>query len=110
MALAFNIIEKRRVSGIGNNYAGWVDITLDDSYPDGGWPVAASDLGLSVLLGLQVPAISAGGVVLGWNPATSKIVAFEADYDASADDPLIAYATADDDCDGDVIRCFFEGK
>lgn len=109
MALSFNVVQKWTPPGRENGVCGWVDITLDDSFPDGGWPVAGSDLGIVKIIGFMVPAVSAGGVVLGWDPTNSKILGFEADYDATADDPLVAYATANDDCDGDIIRCYFEG-
>lgn len=109
MALTFNVQEIFSIPGTQNTIFGTVDITLDDSYPDNGWPVAPSDLGVETILYLGVPATSAGGVVFGFNAATSKIVGFEADYDDTADNPLVAYATADDDCDGDIIRCFFVG-
>jgi len=106
MALSFtNVVEKTPI-GCQNEVFGVVDITLDDSYPDGGWAIAASDLDLESIHILSPQATSAGGTVLFFNVATSKLLAYEADGDAGA---LVACVSADDLNDGDVVRCFYMG-
>jgi hypothetical protein len=59
--------------------AGYVDITFDNAYPDGGWSVSAADLNLTTLRFLGVPAFGTGtngyAVGLRWDITSSKILA-----------------------------------
>lgn len=104
MALDFNIVQKFTPNGANDAVFGIVDITLDAAYPDGGWAVAGSDLGMQSVLYLAPQATSAGGTVLFYDAATKKILAYEQD---GAQGALIACTSADNLNDGDIVRCFF---
>lgn len=106
MALAFVIVKKESIPYTENSVRGWVDITLDDSYVDLGWPVLPSDLGINSIVGFVPPAISAGGLVFGWDHVNNKILAYEQTADGLVS---IVTVSADDINEGDVIRCYFEG-
>lgn len=73
-----------------------VEITLDfdDSYPTGGEPLAASDLGLSEVR--FFPTVLAGGYVLQYDYDNEKLQAFHVDMDAQADSPLVEVTDSTD--------------
>ena len=70
------------------------EVTFDDSYPTGGEPISAASLGLKSIDFLS--ANPNGGYVFEFDHANSKLKAFQADYDAVADGPLIQVADKTD--------------
>ena len=74
MALSFSSIRKERPQwGVRS---GIVEITLDNSYPTGGWSVSASDLGIDGIDLLEIPAVTTTGHLLAWDKAAGKVKAF----------------------------------
>lgn len=107
MALTFGNF-KRMHPEIGGWRSGYVDITLDASYPAGGWPITAANLNLTNLYDLKPPAVGIGSSLaypLRWDHATGKLLAFEGN--AAAGTGMQEMDAAD--LSGEVIRCFYEG-
>ena len=108
MALSFSTVRKERPQwGIRS---GIVDITFDNSYPTGGWAIAASDLGIEALYNLEIPGVTPGGYLLAWDRVNGKIKAFEFDYDASADGAAKELAASSAALDGVTVRCRYIGR
>lgn len=106
MALAFSTVHKSSPNGVNNEVFGVIDITLDDSYPDGGWPITPANLGVSTIHLLIPPATSAGGLLLQWDAANNKLLTYEQTADGLVS---IVTVSADDINEDDVIRCFYTG-
>lgn len=76
------------------NFTVCVTVAADASYPTGGWPITANQLGLgTALFGL---AGTQGGYVFRWDNANLKLMAYYSDYDAVADGALIQVPNATD--------------
>jgi hypothetical protein len=109
MALVFNhVTTDIGIGGIHGRIHGIIDIVLDNAYPDGGWPITATNLNLHDIFFLIPPQASPTSFFgLVWNSATSKLMCLEATGNSGA---AIEYDSANDGLDGDVIRCYYEGK
>jgi hypothetical protein len=59
----------------GGNRFKVVDITLDTDYPAGGWPIAATDVGLTRNIKGIWPG-QVAGFLLAWDKANSKLLAY----------------------------------
>ena len=71
-----------------------MDVDFDSSYPTGGESLPASDLGLSVV-DIVLPSPKSG-YIFEYDYTNSKLKAYYADYDASADGALIEVASTTD--------------
>lgn len=72
---------------VGDLRAVIADVAFDSSYPTGGEPLTAANLGLNTLEFVLVEP--AGGYAFEYDHANAKIIARYADYDAVADGALI---------------------
>lgn len=107
MALTFTNT-KAKPPQKGGWRCGYVDITLDDSYPSGGWAITPANLKLSSIYALHPPAVGVGSglaYALHWNHITGKLMAFEGN--AAAGTGMQEMDAAD--LDGSVVRCYYEG-
>lgn len=66
---------KKLRSSVPNFKVGVVDVTLDASYPTGGYPLAPSDFGFSTSIEVVLTQ-AASGYEYEYNYATSKLVAY----------------------------------
>jgi hypothetical protein len=85
-----------------NSYKGHIEnlvaITLDNSYPQNGWPITAANCKLRTLQALIVSG-SAAGYPVHWDQANSKLKIFKAvgteqDNGASTHNSVVIYAKA----------------
>jgi hypothetical protein len=92
---------------------GYVDITLDDSYPAGGWSVTAANLNLTGLLYMVPPAftlVGDTGAGFSWDATNKKIIAYLTGMTISGALKIYEVYGGDTDIfDGEVIRCFYMG-
>jgi hypothetical protein len=106
VALSYSIVDR---GAYGDLNVRVVDITLDNSYPSGGWAVAAKDLGFGTngtVYGVM-PMGDAGGYSIRWNPATGKLTARDSSGAANAATPEITTVTL---LNGVVVRVMAMGK
>lgn len=96
---------KRHVPRRGGRRSGDVDITFDNSYPTGGEPVSAADLGLKTLRRLDVGNLP--GFMTRWDKATGKILVYES---GTADGPLTELNDTSALLNGMVAHCVYEGS
>lgn len=65
------------------------EITLDNSYPTGGYTIAPGDAGLSNIIGAAVIGVPSGvGYWFLWNSTTGKLQAFEGSTGAASGDAV----------------------
>jgi len=83
------------------------NVTLDNSYPTGGYQITPEQLGLREIL--HVEAGMAGGYAFEWDYANSKLKVMRFDYDASGDGPAIE-VPAGTNLSGVTVRVKFEGR
>lgn len=106
MALSFTLVKDL----IAPKYAGGVsiklvDITLDNSYPGGGWPVTPGNL----FLGSDVIAVlpqGGSGRVFEWDDANGKLLARET---GAAVNGVLAEIGATE-ANGQVVRALVIGR
>lgn len=107
MALAYAI---RGRGALGDFHVRIVDITLDNAYVSGGWPLSAKDMGFG-LNGVILAVIPAGGAeqgrILEWDQATNKLMVRDASGAANAASPEITTLTQ---MNGFVARVVVLGK
>ena len=96
--MAINIAVKRRKK-FYNGYMITADITLDNDYPDGGWEIKPSALGLSMFDMVLLEDTS--DYVVKFDSANNKIRAFELD---TTNDVLSELAEKASDLNNKVIR------
>jgi len=88
-----------------------VDVTLDASYPAGGYPLAAKDFGFGTngaIFMIDPGTMSkTGGWLCAWDYTNSKLQVFDSSGAASAVSHEIAAATS---LTGVVVRCLAFGQ
>lgn len=97
--MAATVAQKHRWIS-GDRVEGVFDVTLDNSYPTGGYALTAGSFGLMLRVDSVVPQ-NTGGRNLEWDAANGKLKAYS------------AYATeytAGTDLSAMVIRCRVVGK
>lgn len=108
MAAATAIVDR---GAAGDLFFRIVDITLDNSYPAGGYPLTAAQLGLGAngVIYLVDPCTvsKTGGWLVGWDFTNSKLQVFDGSGVASAVMHEIAAATS---LAAVVVRAFVCGK
>jgi len=88
----------------------YVDVTLDSSYPAGGYPLTSKDLGFggSGRIDLVDAATSkTGGWEVGWDYTNSKLQVFDSSAAANAAMHEVAGGTS---LAGVVVRLFVKGS
>lgn len=86
-------------------YRRFYEITLDDSYPEGGWSISPSDFGMKGIHCLFVVPM-AGGFLIEWDVANSTLKAYELAYiEEDIMGPLKEVTDGSDLLDGVVVRC-----
>ena len=108
MALAYSI-KSRDVAG--SQFLRVVDITLDNSYPTGGWALAVKSLGLGtngVIKFLEVPG-SEDGYILQYDEVNTKLKVFQGDNANAAAGPATELPNASAVMNGKVVRVKVQG-
>jgi hypothetical protein len=92
MALTYNVVGR---GSIGDLAVRVVDVTLDNAYPSGGWPLTARDLGLgsSGTVFAVFPVNDVTGRVLTWDRTNNKLMCRDFSGAANAASPEITTAT-----------------
>jgi hypothetical protein len=93
VALSYSVLDR---SANGDLFFQVIDITLDNSYPSGGWPVTAQSLGFGVggdIYGVIILNQNATGRHLDWDQVNKKIMCRDASGAANAATPEITTAT-----------------
>jgi hypothetical protein len=107
LALAYNILNR---GAAGDLFFRVVDITLDNAYPAGGWPLTAQALGFG-LNGVVLGVIPMGGAeqgrILEWDQAANKLVVRDSSGAANVATPEITTATQ---MNAFVVRVLAFGK
>lgn len=88
MALTFKLV---RNSVQGNVRVNYYDVMFDNSYPTGGLPLKASDLGLSRIF--SIDAGPTGGRSFPYNATTQKLQAYASTTEVSNATDLSAVTT-----------------
>lgn len=94
----------------GNKKVRVYDITFDSSYPAGGEPLTASDVGLKKIIYAShgtARNATTGALPVTYDYTNSKLIAWYGDNNNAADGPLIENATAD--ISAYSVRLQFEG-
>jgi hypothetical protein len=106
MALSYNIVGRGTV---GDMFVRVVDITLDNSYPAGGWPLSAAGLGFGTngTVYAVMPFNDVTGRFPFWDRANNKLMIRDASGAANAASPEITTVTQ---MSGVVCRCVCYGK
>ncbi len=99
MALTIEVVEKGMS---GHRHDDIVDITFDDSYPTGGEPFAAGDIGRNRILSVLIEP--AGGVTFEYDYGNEKIVARTTDLSSSTDGPMVELPNTSAALDGITAR------
>lgn len=87
MSLTIATIQK----GIaGDCFDDVVTVTFDNSYPTGGEPLTAADIGRTRIL--HVDASPAGGFIYEYDHTNSKLKAYTTDLSEATDGPLVEVA------------------
>jgi hypothetical protein len=118
MALTYDVIQANLKPGAQNVWEGYVDITLDDTYVQTGWPIAVTSLvsGATEILAFVPPSavIEPGDgdqcVGLAFDSVNSKLFAYVFDGSAAGEAAFYEMTTGGlglDNLDGGVIRCYF---
>jgi hypothetical protein len=87
-----------------------VDVTLDASYPAGGYPLAAKDLGFGTngaVFFVDSPMSKTGGWLIGWDYTNGKLQVFDSSGAAGA---ATVQLTGGQSLTGVVVRLFCMGK
>lgn len=106
MALGYNIVGR---GTFGDLFVRVVDVTLDNTYPAGGWPLSAQSLGFGangVILGV-IPFSDGTGRFVSWDRAANKLMVRDASGAANAASPEITTVAQ---MNAVVIRCLVLGK
>lgn len=106
MALGFNIVDR---GAAGDLFYRVVDITMDNAYPSGGWPIAAKDVGFGtngVILLVHAMGMTSGRL-LEWDQTNKKFMVRDASGAANAATPEITTVTQ---MNGLVARVIAWGK
>lgn len=106
MALSYNIVER---GAFGQMFVRIVDITMDNSYPSGGWLLDPQALGFGkngVILAV-VPFNDISGRFPFYNVATGKLMIRDASGAANAATPEITTVAQMNTI---VLRCLVYGK
>jgi hypothetical protein len=105
MALAFAIRDR---GAAGDLFSRIVDITLDNAYPAGGWPVTPANLGFGTNgVIMSVSCGPKGGFSFEWDEVNSKIICRDSSGAANTATPVITTVTV---ANAIVLRCVCWGK
>lgn len=92
--MSLTITEVERRQSVGNYFEKLVDVTFDSSYPTGGEPLTASDLGFGSVLSVVGDVLPSGAVrYVAYDRTNSKLLAFDADGAQIADTTSLATIT-----------------
>src|SRR5215813_4914165 len=94
--MAATVTVVRRGSS-GDQFVRTVDVTCDNAYPAGGYPITPAQLGFGTngVIDFVASALSkAGGWECGWNYTTNKLQVFDSSGAANAASVEITTATA----------------
>jgi hypothetical protein len=94
------VLEPKR-AGEGQPVRKIVDVTLDNTYPGGGYPLTAAMFGMRRLDNV-VPQPVAAGYAIAFNPATSKLMVYWTGAGLSA---VLAEVTGPPALAAVVVRC-----
>lgn len=92
MAITSQIVKR---GAAGELFFRVVDVTLDNAYPAGGWPITAQQLGFGtngVVYGLTLQG-DTGGFAVTYNPTTKKLMVRDASGAVNTLTPEITTAT-----------------
>jgi hypothetical protein len=107
MAASASVVDR---GAAGDLFFRVVDITLDGSYPGGGYPVAAKDLGFGtngVILHVDGAMSKTGGWSVAWDYTNGKLQVFDGSGAANVAAHEVAAATV---LTGVVARLMVWGK
>jgi hypothetical protein len=95
MAATVNIVDR---GAAGDLFFRIVDITLDNSYPAGGYPLTPQQLGFGangqIIMGDSATVSRTGGWLVGWDSVNQKLQVFDGSGAANAVMHEIAAATS----------------
>lgn len=101
--MAASISHKIRESW-GSQFAVATTVEFDDSYPEGGYPLSAGEVGLTTIA--DVIVTDGGGFDVAFDPEAGTLVVRAV---ASAGDPATEVAD-ETDLSGVVVRCIVVGR
>jgi hypothetical protein len=93
----------------GDLFERLVDVTLDNSYPAGGYPLTAQQLGFGLngqIIFVDAPTSKTGGWEAGWDYTNGKLQVFDSSGAASSAMHEVAAATV---LTGVVVRMLCRG-
>lgn len=108
MAIATSIIRRDTLGSLEYRV---VDITLDNSYPTGGWAVSAQAVGFGLngqILG-EIGGAIKDGYMLQYDQVNNKIKVFQGDNANAGAAPGVELANASAVMNGKVVRMAFIG-
>lgn len=92
MALTIDVTRRER---IGRSFRVEFTCTFDSSYPTGGEPLVARDLGVTAIRSVKERGDGApSGYSYGYDRANEKLIVHRYDYDNTADGPTVQVADA----------------
>lgn len=100
MAISTNIVKR---GAAGELFFRVVDVTCDNAYPVGGWPISPAQLGFGVngvVFGVM-PLADSGGFAVSYNRATGKLMVRDASGAVNTATPEITTVTL---MNGVVVR------
>jgi hypothetical protein len=100
-------LQKSLPKTVGGYKTMFYDVTLDNSYPTGGWSLSASTLKLNSVV--FVVAEPKNGYVFIYDRTNSKLMAYYADYPAASAGPLIQCPNAYSGLNGVTVRIMVIG-
>jgi hypothetical protein len=106
MAAAATIVRR---GASGDLFERIVDVTLDNSYPAGGYPLTPQQLGFGLngqIVSVMAPASKTGGWETDWDYTNSKLQVFDSSGAANAAMHEVAAAT---NLTGVVVRLLCRG-